>query len=502
MSLSLMSVALLAMLRSVVRGRGIAAPAFLSGLALSHHLHGLYLVPAGLALLRRRRVTGRTVAMAAALALLPLAAKPAATALRAAADPPLNWGLPDRPGRLVAYLAARQYRFIMLAHKGPADVPLRALRQGTVLPLGELGPGVALAAPGLAALARAAPGLLPGAGLVFAANLWFASAYDTPEIERYYLLSYALLAFLMGLGWAALARRSRIWGTVALLAVAAPLALNARVSPRGRHYLAYDFAVNQLGSLPRRAMLICEGDDQAFPLFYVHDVLGVRPDVALLPMPFACWEPAYARLPRHMAGLSWPPFSADPGVHLPRLIAANVPARPAFYTPGCSGQGSEGHLVPLGPVFAAYVDPAETLRARRAASRFPALRLRGAVDAADYRDPVTSRAVVNYGLALAYHGADLLERGQPAAAERYLAEAARLPLQPLPLAAALTHRGLCRALLSDPDGAERLLRRAIERAPEFGPGLFQLARLLLVRRRGIAEARGVGIRFIYTAAHP
>jgi hypothetical protein len=500
LSLALMCLSLLVLLRAWVlrRPRTLALAVFLAGTALSHHLHGLYLIPVVLIAVWRLKPSAARILLLGILFSLPLLGKTLAIPIRSAANPEINWGLPDRADRLTYYLAARQYRFIMLASKGPAETAGRALRQATVLPLAEFGPALALAAPGLAAL-RAIPGLGTGVSLVLAANFGFAVSYDTPEIERYYLLSYAVLAVLIGLGGARLvlagpaapapgAGRPALAMLAVLAALAVPAWRNAATSPRRGHYLAWDFAVNQLAPLPAGSVLICEGDDQAFPLFYARYVMRFREDVTILPMPFACWKPAYERLGPQLPGLNLPSFVPDPGRHLPAIIAAN-PDRPFYYTPGCSGAGSERFLVPRGTVFAAFPDPVKATAARREYPPLPALRLRGAVESGAYGDSVTTRAVCNYGMAFAFHGAQAIERGDYAAAERDLSRAVRLPMNSGTLAAAETHLALVSALNGKPERCEGLYRRAIKANPDFGPALFGLGRLLLARDRDIIGAR-------------
>ncbi len=518
-SVALMLLAVLAMAAAweahgkgdpALAGRRAVGAALLSGLALSHHLHGLYLGPAMAVLLWhlhdgrigwRRPVAVRRWVLCVFLAAAPTVAKTVVLPIRSAADPAMNWGMPDSAQRLHWYLSARQYRFIMGSNKGPLDVVRRTGRHAFVLPVEEFGPVLALAAPGLILLRAAGPGWLAGAGLVAGTNLFFGVYYNTPEIERYYLLTFALLAVLIGLGFArlpAVGAGGRALAAAGVVASAIPFAVNGRMSPRFRHHLAWDFAVNQLAPLPRGAILICEGDDQAFPMFYAQSVMGLRPDVKIVPMPFACWAPSYRSLVARMPELAWPPFVPNPGQHLPRILFAN-PGRATYYTPGCSGEGSASHLVPRGVVFAAFADPAAAAVARATRPRPPALRLRGAVDSPAYRDAVSVRAVRNYAFAFAYAGAQGLEHGDLPAAERRLREALRLPLEDRARTAALTHLGMtCSAQLRFAE-AEPLLRRALALDPEFSPAAFELARLLIVARRGLDEARALLLR---SARHP
>lgn len=489
-SLALMSFALLALLNSWLDRKpdNLLGAAFLSGLALSHHLHGLYLLPAlSLALWRLKFPLSR-LPLLIFLAALPLAAKLGAIPIRSAANPELNWAVPDNFQRLAHYITARQYRFIMLASRGPLELAGRALEQTCVLPLKEFGPALALAGPGVAVL-RSVPGLVPGLAVIWATNAFLALAYNTPEIERYYMLTYFLLACLIGLGGIRLLRSTPFWAAAMTLMLLIPFAFNSQTSRRDRHYLAYDFAVNQMAPLPPRAILICEGDDQAFPLFYIRQVLAYRDDIELVPMPFACSPAGYEKIQPHMPGLAFPEFNRDPGRHLPGIILANSPVRESFYTPGCTGGRSDAHLVPFGITFRVFVDPEKADQARRTLDRFPRIRFRGCIDAARYDDPVTMRAVGNYGFSLAYRGAGALQLGRPDTAEDFLRAALRLPLIIGIRAAATTHLGMAYERQGRLEDAGAMFRRAIELQGDFGPALLAYGRHLAAHHPGHPETR-------------
>lgn len=489
-SLALMTFALLALLKAWLdrRSETLLGAAFLSGLALSHHLHGLYLLPVlGLALWRMKFPLAR-LPLVVFLAALPLAAKLGAIPIRSAANPDLNWAVPDNLQRLAHYISARQYRFIMFAGHGPLDLAKRALEQTCLLPLKEFGPVLALAGPGLAVL-RSIPGLIPGCAVIWATNVLLALAYNTPEIERYYLLTFFVLASLIGLGSIRLLRSGALWAAAMTLMLLIPLAFNSQTAPRNRHYLAFDFALNQLAPLPRQAILICEGDDQAFPLFYLRQVLAYREDIALLPMPFACSPAGYGKIQPHMPGLAFPIFNLNPGRHLPGIILANSLSRDAFYTPGCTGGRSEAHLVPFGITFRVFVDPKQAQEEKRTPGRFPRLRLRGCTNAARYSDPVTMRAVGNYGFSLAYHGAGALQLGRPDTAEDFLRAALRLPLQKGIRVAATTHLGMAYERQGRLEDAAAMFRRAIELQGDFGPALLAYGRYLAAHHPGHPETR-------------
>ena len=478
MSILLMLLALHALLRHILEPRPgrLAAAVFLSSVALSHHLHGLYLIPAMAFAAWRSRPNFARLILLSMLWLLPLSAKAVAVSIRSAQNPQFNWGVPDHAGRLAFYLAARQYKFIMLSNKGPGDFLERLATQSTVMPLKEFGPILALAIPGGAVLWSAAPVVAVGCALTFCANFGFALAYPTPEIERYYLLTYALLAILAGLGGAMLLRRSKIWGSVALLTIFIPALINGRTSPRNRHYLAYDFALNQANSVTPGSILITEGDDPSFPLSYISSILDRARGITVLPMPFLCWNTAYRAMPPHNPGIIFPPYEENPGIHLPRFIAANSSRRESYYTPGCTGEGSRNYLVPRGVVFRAHATPTDTQKTQKIYPRFPALRLRGAVEVEQYGDAVSTRAVSNYAMGLAYHGAQAIETNRLADAEYFLHEATLLPGEKMVSAAALTHLALVRTMAGRSGDAPALYRRAIAIEPAFSPALLGLAR--------------------------
>ncbi len=490
-----------------------AALALVTGLSMSHHLHALHLVPVSATMLwwwlaRDPARRWRHAAVLAVFAALPMLLKAGVVPVMAGANKTLCWGVPDTAGRLAAYLAARQYKGGMFKAAGPGEAVQRFLVHTGVLPVEEFGPVLALAAPGAALLYGLSPPLAWGVAATMAVNValtvpYTASGIDLFEWEllssRRYLTTYALLAVLIGLGAARLFRTSRVALAAGLACLALEPAAHRATAMRARHYLAYDFGINQLACVGPNGILICEGDEQAFPLIYLTDVLHLRPDVTVIGMPDACWEVSARRLAARHPALVFPPFVADPGRQLPRLILANAPAHPAFYTPGCTGNGSERVLVPVGLVYEAHVDPADAAAVRGRFARFPALRLRGTADARTWGDPMTAEGVKPYGLAMAYHGAAALESGRTDEAVRFLRAALRIPMQDEVRAVALTHLGLAYATTGHVEAAEPLYRQALRLRPDLGTASFELARALAVMRRDPGEIRGL---LLNAARHP
>jgi tetratricopeptide (TPR) repeat protein len=194
-----------------------------------------------------------------------------------------------------------------------------------------------------------------------------------------------------------------------------------------------------------------------------------------------------------------PRFVADPGRQLPDIILANAPARPAFYTPGCTGNGSERVLIPNGISYEAHPDPAEAARARARWIPFPAVRLRDATGADMVGDPMSANAGRVYGLALAYHGAAALVAGRFAEAEHSIREALRLPMLPEIRGIALTHLGMTLAATRRVAEAEPIYRQALALRPDLGTAMLQLAKALAVMRRDPVEIRNL---LFGAARHP
>jgi len=120
-------------------------------------------------------------------------------------------------------------------------------------------------------------------------------------VEEFHTPIYLLFAALMGLGMMAAARgllwlaapfgRSWQYGAVfgvamTFLMVPASLMLgNFKSVDSSRNYVAYDYASNVFASLPSNAIIFTWGDSGAFPLWYLQIVEGVRPDVTVIHVP-------------------------------------------------------------------------------------------------------------------------------------------------------------------------------------------------------------------------
>jgi tetratricopeptide (TPR) repeat protein len=342
LSLALATWAAVRWYRRPVTARGwLLLAFFLSGLGATNHTYmalfagalGAFVLSTEPSLLRNPRRLA-CCAGAFALGLSPYLYLP----LRSRMDPPLDWGNPETPARLLAVVLRRDF-WDRAWLEGPADLlPIAAdyLRSfATELTWA----GAALAAVGVAvSLSRrprlagdlrsdgrassAAPGgrdasrrllvLLPL--LAMAVNVLamalHGSRSDLFLWHRYYVPSYLLAALLAGVGAQALADglaqrasrstdrtgaaapaplRTRQWP---LLAAALPWALllipavllvsGFRRFDRSRYRVADDFSRALLASLPPGAHLAASDDNILFVLLYLHLVEGQRPDVDLI----------------------------------------------------------------------------------------------------------------------------------------------------------------------------------------------------------------------------
>ena len=136
--------------------------------------------------------------------------------------------------------------------------------------------------------------------LALFATMGFAlSAYlnmsDPQPRERHYVFVGMFYAFAlwMGLGWTGLieALRQRLSLTTGWLAVIAgagmllPLGMGVKLYDqvdRTGDYLARDYAFNLLQSCAPNSILFTNGDNDTFPLWFLQEVEGIRPDVRVV----------------------------------------------------------------------------------------------------------------------------------------------------------------------------------------------------------------------------
>jgi hypothetical protein len=205
---------------------------------------------------------------------------------RAAAQPAVNWGDPSSAERWLAHVTAQQYRGYLLEG-----------RIGDRLARAPAMAGALLAQTGTVALAAAIVGaawlwvreraLVVIAALMCAFFGSFAVLYNARDSEVHLIPVGLLVAVAAGvgayaaLGWlrgaiAAAGAAGLAWSVVMMLVGGWP-----RVDV-SRDVAARSWAETRLRDVPPGAVYRTESDEQAFALWYVQVVHGMRPDVAVV----------------------------------------------------------------------------------------------------------------------------------------------------------------------------------------------------------------------------
>ncbi|MEX0906869.1 MAG: DUF2723 domain-containing protein [Gemmatimonadota bacterium] len=165
-----------------------------------------------------------------------------------------------------------------------------------------------------------------------------ASMHEVRERDYFFLISFSLIGAWCGLGlataWQAVARRlegartshtlARLLAAPLLLCALIPLALNWSWASRADDWTARDWAFNVLMSVEPYGVLVTNGDNDSFPLWYLQHVERVREDVTIVLGPYigAEW---YARQIRDASRSCGP--GEDPAADPTRIICQR-PFRP------------------------------------------------------------------------------------------------------------------------------------------------------------------------------
>ncbi len=288
------------------RDRLVVAVALLFGIGLGNHpTLALLALPAAAfvvarepATLRRSTALLAPVAFAAGLSIylyLPL---------RAAADPPLNWGDPSDLPRFLAHVTASGYRPYW-GGRPWSEVAARIPAMAQLLVAQLTWPGLVLALLGLGELARRSPALFRMLLAYLLLTLGFTLFYNAENGQVYLLPAVLVLAVSLGVGAAHVAslgvgtphpaspgvgtpHPAASWpGTLIALVAAiaipavqfwtcfAPLDLSS-------DHAAASYARDTLSGAAPNALLITDRDEQTFVLWYAQVVEGRRPDVVVV----------------------------------------------------------------------------------------------------------------------------------------------------------------------------------------------------------------------------
>lgn len=280
----------------------IYGAAFLAGMAFALHQTVVLMAPAWILLIvltdRRMLVRWKELILAFAFAFIGLSVH-LYLPLRAMRRPLLNWGDPSNASQFLWHFLRKGYP--PEPHQRTLDLVWAQIKAFNVVhEFTWL--GVALI---VFALIRLWTSWREITLVYLAAVVTFlmviAGYFDTPLetvflTEEFFTPLYMLTAVLVGMGllhlllivvrFAHLPERYgvREYGMVALLFLLLPLALcvvNYYENDQHDNYIAYDYAVNSLRSLPKNAVMFTWGDSGAFPLWYLQGVERMREDVDL-----------------------------------------------------------------------------------------------------------------------------------------------------------------------------------------------------------------------------
>ncbi|HEY0068769.1 MAG TPA: DUF2723 domain-containing protein [Chloroflexia bacterium] len=286
--------------------RWLLVTALTAGLSLTNHMMTILLVPGLLIVLlggtdwraRLKALLGNwyAVVLAGGLPLLLYLYLP----IRASQSPIMDWGAPTTWEDFYRHISGWQYRVYLFDSVGDnlGRVVNYAFQQWWVLT-----PVVLLTAAGGAYLLWRATSVVFAATLATALMTFvFALAYGISEIEPYMVPVYIMLSVWLGGGamaWHAgatqprersapyeLMQRRRQWLLAGSIAIAALALLSTIVQyPRQNHRddrLAEQFVENVFATLPHDSVLITDYWDFYAPTYYMQQVRGLRPDIAIV----------------------------------------------------------------------------------------------------------------------------------------------------------------------------------------------------------------------------
>jgi len=397
------------------------------GVSMSHHGQTVFLAPAlalavflGLSRIPERD-RGRIAGFLAVAVVLGLSIKFIYPPVRAAAHPLHNWNDPSSFIRWMDYFSGQPYQHRMF-YWGAGDLVRRTWEYLSATLPGETGwAGLALGIWGIIWLfgrnAWLALALVSawGAGVFYCINF---SLFGI-ALRTYYIPTFLFFGAAVALGMAqAASLAAGKWRKLAVPALAVMglwtggEALSHRFeSSRARHYFAWDFSRALLNSVEPDSLLIAYGDYDLFPLWYTHDVAGVKPKVVLVNANFLPSD--WAKDERHRIQLLYPgggkEKSADQVAYAEDLLRKKPPY--PVYLSVIFEAVENVDVIPAGAAYRPAWTRGELLAADIAGERRRFTRwrtLRGFFDDDIFRDNNT-RSTLTYFAYLDYRRALVLE---------------------------------------------------------------------------------------------
>lgn len=215
--------------------------------------------------------------------------------LRARANPALNWGDPQTPERMLYMLTGGEFRRLNFLYweMTPREGMVRWLAwwakewipncpTALAAMIGAVALGLALA--GLAALSKRRPALGIGLALAMLATAFFSVYYRISDIGGYFMPALPAAA----IGWIEagrmiVRRRLPAWTSAVIPLIVLIVAVGRyREVDKSWDRMPEIYGEQVLSALPPNAIVLVEGDNQIFPLWYQQIALGRRPDVSVV----------------------------------------------------------------------------------------------------------------------------------------------------------------------------------------------------------------------------
>jgi hypothetical protein len=250
--------------------------------------------------------------------------------LRAAQQPPVNWGDATSLDRFLALITAEMYHGYALSTP-PADLITRLVAFAQLIVIQYGWPGVILGALGIYQAFVSPNKNWRWLAVTIILYLLFALTYSTGDSALYLIPVWMFGAWAIARGLVAImysARRmaQRAPLLILLLTFALGPALNVLVyfpvMDLRNDRTAAEFADSVLSAAPSTAVVITENDGQTFALWYHRHVVGQRHDLALVDRRLAGY-PWYAAMLRAQGSAPQLPEYDPPETWIARLAQLN-----------------------------------------------------------------------------------------------------------------------------------------------------------------------------------
>ncbi|MBN1371356.1 MAG: DUF2723 domain-containing protein [Anaerolineaceae bacterium] len=326
----------LSLLNSSAPAWKVALLSIAIGFSLGNHLTILLLAPAAAWVFYKARRNGESLSFLFLQIILVLGTTVvlyAGLALRAAGNPPINWGGADTWAGLLWLVSGRAYAGL-LGSTPPTQILERLSAWASLMIQQFWAPGVLAAAWGAVQGPRPQT-RLPWLPLwIFASFSIFAIFYNTADS-----LVYLIPALLTGAIWIGSAAAS-LWTVswkgkplgkalamilLAIILVRLPLTLpqvDPRSDQRAANYLAYAQEV-----VPHNALVFTQNDAETFPLWYLHFGLRKQPGWHIIVLPLTHYDWYRQSLAAAYPDLTLPQPTEAWGIALP----ANNPSLPVCH---------------------------------------------------------------------------------------------------------------------------------------------------------------------------